>query len=106
MLAADTLLSFGSLAKYNNAQRLRPVEGTSTVIGASGEYADFQHIMSILDGKALEETTTSLMDSLYADKSKAMNAASVASYLRTIMYEKRMKMQPYMCPLVIAGTDS
>ena len=47
MMAADTLGSYGSMAKFTDLRRLRAV-GKSTLIGASGEYSDFQHIMDLL----------------------------------------------------------
>jgi 20S proteasome subunit beta 7 len=105
LLAADTLLSYGSMAKAQNAERLAVIPDTSTVIGGSGEYSDFQTVVDLLTSKALEETTTSLMDSLYADNSKAMTAASTWNYLRMIMYSRRTKMNPLWNELVVAGTD-
>merc|ERR1711966_454746 len=47
MLAADTLCSYGSLAKYKNAQRLLSIN-SRTLIGASGEYSDLQAIHDLL----------------------------------------------------------
>lgn len=47
MMCADTLGSYGSMAKFTDLCRLRAV-GKSTLIGASGEYSDFQHIMDLL----------------------------------------------------------
>ena len=44
MMAADTLGSYGSLARFKDLRRIRAV-GSSTLIGASGEYSDFQHIV-------------------------------------------------------------
>jgi 20S proteasome subunit beta 7 len=54
MLAADTLASYGSLARYNDVRRLQSV-GKNTLIGASGEISDFQAIMEILDGMTRED---------------------------------------------------
>jgi 20S proteasome subunit beta 7 len=105
MLASDTLLSYGSMAKSQGAQRLRAIEGTGTVIGGSGEFSDFTKIIEILENKAMEETRTSLMDSLYADTSQAMTAASTWNYLRMIMYSRRNKMNPYWNDLLVAGSD-
>jgi 20S proteasome subunit beta 7 len=48
MMAADTLGSYGSMAKFTDLTRLRSV-GRSTLIGASGEYSDFQYIMDLLE---------------------------------------------------------
>ena len=36
MMASDTLASYGSLARYKDMRRLKPV-GDMTLIGASGE---------------------------------------------------------------------
>ena len=52
MLAADTLLSYGSMAKTMDASRL--IEIDQTLIGASGEYSDFQAIQEMLEAKSLE----------------------------------------------------
>ena len=48
MMASDTLGNYGSLAKFRSIQRMQPV-GEHTIVGASGEYSDFQYIMKILD---------------------------------------------------------
>jgi 20S proteasome subunit beta 7 len=48
MLAADTLASYGSLARYKDVRRLKQV-GNDTLIGASGEMSDFQAIMEMLE---------------------------------------------------------
>lgn len=41
MLAADTLASYGSLARFKDVQRLNTV-GEFTILGAGGEFSDFQ----------------------------------------------------------------
>lgn len=41
LLAADTLASYGSLARFKDVQRLKSV-GDYTVLGAGGEFSDFQ----------------------------------------------------------------
>lgn len=43
MIAADTLASYGSMARFRDTNRLLKV-GDNTVIGASGEISDFQHV--------------------------------------------------------------
>ena len=48
MLAADTLGSYGSLARFKDLRRIRKV-GARTLVGASGEYSDFQHILQMLE---------------------------------------------------------
>ena len=48
IIAADTLGSYGSLARYRTVSRLMKVNNT-TVMGAGGDYADFQFIKSIIE---------------------------------------------------------
>jgi 20S proteasome subunit beta 7 len=48
LLAADTLGSYGSLARFLSLSRLRPV-GEKCVVGAGGEYSDFQYIHKVLE---------------------------------------------------------
>lgn len=43
MMAADTLSSYGSMARFRDTNRLLKV-GETTVIGASGEISDFQYV--------------------------------------------------------------
>ena len=57
MLAADTLVSYGSLAKYKNARRLLSIN-SRTLIGASGEYSDLQSITALLQSNALNDRCT------------------------------------------------
>lgn len=40
--------SYGGLARFTDLRRLKVV-GKSTLIGCSGEYSDFQYILSLLD---------------------------------------------------------
>ena len=47
MLAADTLGSYGSMARFRSLSRLSAV-GDSTAIGGSGDMSDFQYISSDL----------------------------------------------------------
>lgn len=48
MLAADTLGSYGSLTRFTDLRRLRTC-GKNTIVGAGGEYSDFQYISEMLD---------------------------------------------------------
>jgi len=109
MLAADTLLSYGSMAKQQGISRLKVIEGTKVVLGASGEYSDYTKLCEILTAKALEETKTSLMDSLYATEESSSSASFTASstwnYLRMLLYSRRNKMNPFWNDLLIAGFD-
>lgn len=108
MLAADTLCSYGSMAKYKNAQRLLSVN-SKTLIGGGGEYSDFQAISELLKRNALEDLCTA--DSLYEDEdnessSHEDDARQVWNYLRAVMYNRRNKMNPLWNDLVVAGFNS
>ena len=42
--------SYGSLARFREVSRLAAV-GNNTVVGGSGDYADFQYLKSVLEQK-------------------------------------------------------
>lgn len=48
MLAADTLGSYGSLTRFTDLERLYKT-GENTIVGAGGEYSDFQYIKELLE---------------------------------------------------------
>ena len=98
MLAADTLASYGSMAKYKNVRRLERVD--KVLIGAGGELSDFQAILDLLNANALEERCLS---GLYEPHSS--NAMETWNYLRSVMYNRRNKMNPLWNDLVVAGLD-
>jgi 20S proteasome subunit beta 7 len=94
LLAADTLCSYGSMAKYKNAERLRCVSD-SCIIGAGGEYSDFQFLMDELGKKAQQEANE--------DDGAALSAEQYWNYLRAVMYQRRSKMNPLWNDVIIAG---
>jgi 20S proteasome subunit beta 7 len=100
LLAADTLVSYGSMAKYKNARRLLPIN-SSTLIGGGGASSDLQAVTELLKRNALEDRCTA--DSLYEESSNEECAGEVWSYLRAVMYNRRSKMNPLWNDLVVAG---
>uniref|UniRef100_A0A7S4T5H5 Proteasome subunit beta n=1 Tax=Ditylum brightwellii TaxID=49249 RepID=A0A7S4T5H5_9STRA len=101
MLAADTLASYGGMAKYKNAQRLVSVN-PKTLIGGGGEYSDFQSLTDLLRANALQDSCTA--DSLYAEEDGAEECArEVWNYIRAVMYNRRNKMNPLWNDIVVAG---
>eukprot|EP00536_Pseudo-nitzschia_multiseries_P000089 jgi/Psemu1/299843/fgenesh1_kg.2_\ len=102
MLAADTLLSYGSMAKSFDTPRMYSIEDR-IVLGASGEYSDLQEIVTRVKALALEESTTNSIESIYVDRK--LSAKSLWNYLRAVMYQKRSKMNPYWNDVVVAGWD-
>jgi 20S proteasome subunit beta 7 len=114
LLASDTLLSYGGMAKHQGISRIHHISNTKTIIAASGEYSDFQMIVRTLEEKSLQETQTSsvLMASLYDNEDDTENvnngmcAAAVWNYLRYLLYAKRNKFNPYWNDILVAGTDT
>jgi len=100
MLAADTLCSYGTMAKYKDARRLIQVN-SKTLIGGGGEFSDFQAITQLLKRNALEDQCTA--DSLYEEDLAEENAREVWNYLRAVMYQRRNKMNPLWNDLIVAG---
>ena len=55
LLACDTLLNYGSLAKWPNIPRIKII-GSHTAMAATGDYADFQNVTRVLEQHLLEES--------------------------------------------------
>uniref|UniRef100_A0A1B8Y1X3 Proteasome subunit beta type-4 n=1 Tax=Xenopus tropicalis TaxID=8364 RepID=A0A1B8Y1X3_XENTR len=47
IIAADMLGSYGSLARFRNISRIMKVN-ESTILGASGDYADYQYLKQVI----------------------------------------------------------
>lgn len=50
LLAADTLASYGSLARFDDITRLHQA-GPHTCVAASGDMSDFQQLQHLIDAK-------------------------------------------------------
>eukprot|EP00538_Stauroneis_constricta_P005215 CAMPEP_0119551036 /NCGR_PEP_ID=MMETSP1352-20130426/4424_1 /TAXON_ID=265584 /ORGANISM="Stauroneis constricta, Strain CCMP1120" /LENGTH=249 /DNA_ID=CAMNT_0007597043 /DNA_START=154 /DNA_END=903 /DNA_ORIENTATION=- len=101
LLAADTMLSYGSMVKSFQTPRMKAIQG-QILLAASGEYSDFQEICQQVDALCLEETTES-MTSIYDDDSRTIPARNVWNYLRAVLYRKRSQMNPFWNTVVVAG---
>jgi len=94
MMAADTLASYGSLARFKSVQRLHAV-GQTTILGASGDMSDFQYLQGLLDELVTEEFT--------AGDGNELAPHEVHEYLARIMYARRSKMNPLWNALLVGG---
>lgn len=94
MLAADTLASYGTLARYKNIKRIQ-LAGKDTLIGASGELSDFQSINDLLESMKQED--------INHDDGYSRGPAEIYSYLRAVLYQRRGKGNPLWNQLLIAG---
>lgn len=94
MLVADTLGSYGSLARYTDLRRIRRV-GEFSLIAASGEYSDFQYTMDLLHELVLDEHVK--------DDDAKLTAPEIQSYLSRVCYNKRNKQDPLFNRMIVAG---
>lgn len=94
MLAADTLASYGSMARFKDVRRIQQI-GEKTLIGASGEISDFQSIMEILEGMHQGD--------LNEDDGYTKTPSEIHNYLRAVMYQRRNKGNPLWNQLLVAG---
>ena len=54
LMAADTLGSYGSLARFTDNRRMITVHQT-TLLGGSGDFSDFQYLTDKLDDMAVND---------------------------------------------------
>ncbi|KAJ4458251.1 putative Proteasome subunit beta type-4 [Paratrimastix pyriformis] len=94
LIASDTLVSYGSLSRFRSIQRL--VSIGPCLIGASGDYSDFQHITDLLTQKVDEAS--------FHQDGFQYTAPELFEYLCRVMYERRSKVNPYWNRVVMAGS--
>ncbi|KAG8050545.1 hypothetical protein GUJ93_ZPchr0009g2228 [Zizania palustris] len=94
IMACDTGASYGSTLHYKSVERIKAV-GQHSLIGASGEFSDFQEILRYLD-----ELT--LSDHMW-DDGNSLGPKEVHSYLTRVMYNRRNKFDPLWNSLVLGG---
>jgi len=94
MVAADTLASYGSLARFRDIQRIASL-GKYTLIGASGELSDFQYLLRLLDDLVTEDQI--------AQDGSAYYPHSIHSYLARVLYNRRNKFDPLWGQFIVAG---
>lgn len=94
LLAADTLLSYGTLAKWPNIPRIK-ILGEWTAVCATGDYADFQEMTKELEGVIERHSIYSNVDDL--------TPREVFSYLQRRVYKKRCDFEPCLCQFVVMG---
>lgn len=93
-IAADMLGSYGSLARFPGVSRLTQVN-KNTVVGASGDIADFQCIKENLE--------LMMIESDIKDDGYIYTPDSIFAFLRTWLYQRRSKFNPLWNTCVVAG---
>lgn len=96
IIGADTLISYGSMARYRNIDRVFKIN-ESTIIGVSGDYADFQFIKKHIDQKVTE-------DYCYDDKIQ-LKPKSLYNWLTRVLYNKRCRFDPLWIDVIVGGVQ-
>jgi len=96
VLAADTLGSYGSLARFRNCSRLLQVNPT-IIVGCTGDYADFQYLKGIIEQKAI--------DDVCKDDGFSMSAVSLHCWLTRVLYNKRSEFDPLWTTFIVGGVE-
>ncbi|XP_048476322.1 proteasome subunit beta type-4 [Rhincodon typus] len=97
ILAADMLGSYGSMARFRNISRLMKVND-NTVLGASGDYADYQYLKQAIEQMMIDEE---LLGDGHSYSPKAIH-----SWLTRVMYNRRCKMNPLWNTVIIGGMNN
>lgn len=94
IMAADNLASYGSLARFRDVERLIPA-GEYSIVGASGDISDFQHLKEILHNIEVRE--------FYEDDGHKLGPKHFHEYLTQLMYARRSEQNPLWNYLVVGG---
>jgi len=96
MLAGDMLGSYGSLAKFRSIERIIKVN-ESTILGATGDIADFQHLKAIIEQKVIDEEC--------ADDGFILKPKALHTWLTRVLYNRRSKFDPLWNTFLVAGME-
>ncbi|KAG5468482.1 hypothetical protein LSCM1_02464 [Leishmania martiniquensis] len=94
LMAADTLLSYGSLAKWPNIPRIKLL-GDYSAVCATGDYADFQMMAKEVEDSIERQKMYHNVDELCPSE--------VFSYMHRCIYRKRCDFEPCLCQMVFIG---
>ncbi|XP_064645368.1 proteasome subunit beta type-4-like [Lineus longissimus] len=94
MMAGDMLGSYGSLARYRNCPRVMKVND-STILGASGDYADFQFLQETIKQRIVDEECL--------DDGFTYTPRSLHSWLTRMLYHRRSNFNPLWNTIVVGG---
>merc|ERR1712045_760372 len=93
-MAADTMGSYGSLARFPDLQRLYKVNDT-TVIGFSGDLSDYQYLRDVVERKQIEEDIHG--------GGVTMRPEALHCWLTRVMYNRRSKFDPLWNTIIVGG---
>jgi len=93
-IAADTLASYGKMARYKNMTRLFKVN-ERTVIGIGGDYADYQFLQNVIETKVTELECM--------DPNAVMSPLALHSWLTAVLYNRRTNFNPLWSTYLVGG---
>lgn len=96
LLASDMSITYGSMFRYSNVSHFVEV-APKIIIGATGEFADFQQLIDIIKNIILQEQCK--------HNGEFLTPSEVHTYIKRLMYQRRSKMQPFSCRVVVAGLN-
>jgi len=96
VMAADTLGSYGSFARFRNCPRLLKVNDR-TLIGCTGDYADYQYLKGLIEQRAIDDDCK--------DDGFIMSGRSLHCWLTRVLYNKRSEFDPLWTTFVVAGIE-
>lgn len=97
MLAADTLGSYGSMARYRNLSRVLKVND-EVIMAAGGDYADFQFLKSIIEQNVIDEECR--------DEGFRFTPQALFSWVTRVFYNRRSKFNPLWNTVVVGGLQN
>ena len=96
IIACDTRINYGSIAKMMNVNERCSQINDRTLISSTGEYSDYQEVCRLLKERAQE-------DSLGAES--YLGPDELANYLSSMHYNRRNKANPFWNNTIIGGLD-
>lgn len=97
VIAADNLASSGRMARFPGCSRLLKVN-EKTIAASSGDYADFQYLKGLIEGKQIEEESW--------EDGFDLSARALHSWLTRVLYNRRSKMDPLWTSWAVGGIDN
>lgn len=94
IIAADNLVSYGSLARYQNMQRVYKIND-KVIVGVGGDFADYQFIKRHIDQLVIN-------DEALGDKNE-LKPKALYTYLTRVFYNRRSRMNPLYLDIVVGG---
>jgi len=94
MLAADSLGSYGSLARFRDVKRLFKVTDKA-VLACSGDIADYQFIKEVIEQKVRDDEC--------GGYTRMLNAGALHCWLTRVLYNRRNRFDPLWLECIVAG---